>query len=52
MAEQLALFSLIVGITLLLSGIGFVILALSVLGGARAKKTVEHPRTSAAPAAG
>ena len=32
MAEQLALFSLIVGIALLLSGIGFVILALSVLG--------------------
>jgi len=52
MAEQLALFSLIVGIALLLSGIGFVILALSVLGGARVKKTVEHQRTSAAPAAG
>ena len=41
MAEQLALFSLIVGIALLLSGIGFVILALSVLG-VRAKKAVEH----------
>ena len=52
MAEQLALFSLIVGVALLLSGIGFVILALSVLGGARVKKTVEHQRTSAAPAAG
>ena len=52
MAEQLALFSLIVGVALLLSGIGFVILALSVLGGARVKQTVEHQRTSAAPAAG
>ena len=32
MAEQIALFGLVVGIALLLSGIGFVILALSVLG--------------------
>ncbi|MEO5633883.1 hypothetical protein [Gaiella sp.] len=32
MAEQIALFGLIVGIALLLSGIGFVILALTVLG--------------------
>ena len=32
MAEQIALFGLIVGIALLLSGIGFVILALAVLG--------------------
>jgi hypothetical protein len=32
MAEQIALFGLIVGIALLLSGIGFIILALSVLG--------------------
>ena len=32
MAEQIALFGLIVGIALLLSGIGFVILALIVLG--------------------
>jgi hypothetical protein len=35
MAEQIALFGLIVGIALLLSGIGFVILAIAVLGGAR-----------------
>ena len=34
MAEQIALFGLIVGIALLLSGIGFVILAIAVLGGA------------------
>ncbi len=32
MAEQIALFGLIVGIALLLSGIGFIILALTVLG--------------------
>jgi len=32
MAEQIALFGLVVGIALLLSGIGFIILALSVLG--------------------
>ena len=34
MAEQIALFGIIVGIALLLSGIGFIILALSVLGAA------------------
>ena len=33
MAEQIALFSVVVGIALLLSGIGFIILALVVLGG-------------------
>jgi hypothetical protein len=33
MAEQIALFSIVVGIALLLSGIGFIILALAVLGG-------------------
>jgi hypothetical protein len=33
MAEQLGLFSIVVGIALLLSGIGFIILALVVLGG-------------------
>lgn len=33
MAEQIALFSVVVGIALLLSGIGFIILALAVLGG-------------------
>lgn len=40
MAEQIALFGLVVGIALLLSGIGFVILALIVLGtAARAEAT-------------
>lgn len=33
MAEQIALFGVVVGIALLLSGIGFIILALAVLGG-------------------
>jgi hypothetical protein len=35
MAQQIALFGLIVGIALLLSGIGFLILAIAVLGGAK-----------------
>ena len=34
MAEQLALFGIVVGVALLLAGIGFIILALAVLGGA------------------
>jgi hypothetical protein len=33
MAEQIALFSIVVGIALLLSGVGFIILAFAVLGG-------------------
>ena len=33
MAEQIGLFSIVVGIALILSGIGFIILALAVLGG-------------------
>ena len=33
MAEQIAVFGIVVGIALLLSGIGFIILALPVLGG-------------------
>jgi hypothetical protein len=37
MAEQIGLFSVVVGIALLLSGIGFVILALAVLGGGHRK---------------
>ena len=32
MAEQIALFSIVVGIALILTGIGFVILALAVFG--------------------
>lgn len=37
MAEQIGLFSVVVGIALVLSGIGFLILALAVLGGAGRK---------------
>ena len=37
MAEQIALFGIVVGIALLLSGIGFVILAFAVLGGSGRK---------------
>jgi hypothetical protein len=37
MAQQIALFGLVVGIALLLSGIGFLILAVAVLGGATAR---------------
>jgi hypothetical protein len=49
MAEQIALFGLVVGIALLLSGIGFIILALVVLGsGAKAAAEGAKP---AAPAA-
>ena len=39
MAEQLGLFSIVVGIALLLSGIGFIILAFAVLGGRARKAT-------------
>ncbi len=39
MAEQIALFSVVVGIALLLSGIGFIILALAVLGSSTRKPT-------------
>ena len=34
MAEQLALFGIVVGVALLLSGVGFIILALIAIGGA------------------
>ena len=40
MAEQIGLFSVVVGIALLLSGIGFLILALAVLGGRDREPTV------------
>ena len=39
MAEQIGLFSIVVGIALMLSGIGFIILALAVLGGGGRKAT-------------
>jgi len=52
MAQQIALFGLVVGIALLLSGIGFVILALIVLGaGAKREEKVSAAFTPAAPAA-
>jgi hypothetical protein len=38
MAEQIGLFSVVVGIALLLSGIGFIILAVLVLGGSGGKR--------------
>ena len=44
MAEQIALFGLIVGIALLLSGIGFLILAIVVLGGAKAAASAPATR--------
>lgn len=51
MAEQIALFGLVVGVALLLSGIGFVILALIVLGSsARAEATAKAGVKTAVPA--
>jgi hypothetical protein len=49
MAQQIALFGLIVGIALLLSGIGFLILAIAVLGGATAASTKPAATTSVKP---
>src|SRR5262245_35794335 len=45
MAEQLSIFGLVVGIALLISGIGFLILALVVLG-VRVRAMVEVPETA------
>ena len=42
MAEQLALFGIVVGVALLLTGIGLLILALAVLGGRFAERTAEQ----------
>jgi hypothetical protein len=47
MATQLSLFSLVVGVALILGGIGFIILALTALRGTSAAKTIE-PMPSAA----
>ena len=47
MAEQLALFGLVVGVALLLTGIGFLILAVAVLGGSKATATSPAPRHEA-----
>ena len=51
MAERLAVFGLVVGVALLLSGIGFVILALAVFGRAPEKEASKVVATSV-PAAG
>ena len=46
MAEQLSIFGIVVGTALLLTGIGLIILALAVLGGAFVKKEVLAPATT------
>ncbi len=40
MAERLGLFTIIIGVALLLSGVGFIILALGILGGGRTEAPV------------
>ncbi len=51
MAEKLAVFGIVVGVALLLSGIGFIVLALGTLGGViRFRKQVAEHGTSAIPA--
>ncbi len=52
MAEQIALFGVVVGVALLLAGIGFVILAITVLGGSRATAAAREGVKSATPATG
>jgi hypothetical protein len=45
MATQLALFSLVVGIALLLTGVGFLVLALGMLPGRPKETTADAPAT-------
>ncbi len=52
MAEQIALFGVVVGIALLLAGIGFMVLAIAVLGGARVEEKVKQGARAATPATG
>lgn len=52
MAENLALFGLVVGVALLLTGIGLVIVALAVFGRVEAPVTAKTPMGGAAPVAG
>lgn len=52
MADNLALFGIVVGIALLLSGIGFVILAVLAIGGSARRDEAVEERLSAVPAAG
>ena len=47
--QQIALFGLVVGIALLLSGVGFLILAISVLGGATVAKEATKAAATATP---
>ena len=49
MAEQMALFGIVVGIALLLSGIGFIVLALGALGRAWAPQVERKQATAAQP---
>ena len=51
MAEQLSISGIVVGVALLLSGIGFIILALVALGGVLGGKAVESATRSSAAAA-
>jgi hypothetical protein len=51
MAEQLALFGIVVGVALLLTGIGLLILALAVLGG-RFAEAAEKPKITTKVATG
>ena len=48
MAEQLALFGVVVGVALLLTGIGLMILALAVLGGRLRERPAGATRHEAA----
>jgi hypothetical protein len=52
MAENLSLFAIVVGVALLLTGIGFLILALAVFGRSRAEARSAAPARTTAPAAG
>ena len=49
MAQQIALFGIVVGIALLLTGIGFVILALAVFARRERSPAAEPPAAPAAP---
>lgn len=52
MAEQLSIFGIVVGVALLLTGIGLLILALAVLGGRFREQATESARTTSAVVAG
>jgi hypothetical protein len=52
MAEQLSIFGIVVGVALLLTGIGLLILALAVLGGRFREQATQSARTTSAVVAG